>query len=615
MKKTIFLTAVLLAAFFVSAAIADPGDTLWTRTYGGGRYDYGWCVQQTTDGGYIVAGVTESFGAGNFDFYLVKTDANGDSLWTRTYGGSGCDQGYSVQQTTDGGYVIAGETRSFGPERYNFYLVKTDANGDTLWTRTYGGRGSEYGYSVQQTTDGGYVIAGKTSSFGAGDYDFYLVKTDAKGDTLWTRTYGGHSSDYGYSVQQTTDGGYILAGETMSFGAGGDDVWLVKTDANGDTLWTRTYGSTDNDYGKSVQQTTDGGYIVAGYTYFFGAPYWDFYLIKTDANGDTLWTRTYGGTEPDHAYSVQQTTDGGYILAGATQSFGAGWFDVYLVKTDANGETLWTRTYGGYDWEEGYSVQQTTDGGYIVAGVTESFGAGSYDVWLLKLAGEAPLPHVTIEILPDDPPVTVPQGGSFTFTGSLTNNIEDPQVTDAWTMAIGPEEESYGPFKEFSNLELEPYETRTAHFNQRVPNLAPLGLYDYIAYCGDYPSTVMDSSFFQVEVIQGQFTEAGEAGWVLTGSFLEGDLADLPSDFALLSNYPNPFNAQTVIEYQLPVSSTVKLEVYNLLGSKVATLVNGEEVAGYKSVTWDASEVSSGIYFYKLTAGDYTETMRMMLVK
>jgi len=613
MKKSIFLT-VLLAAFFVTAAIADPGDTLWTRTYGGSGIDWGYSVQQTTDGGYILTGRTKSFGAGSYDFYLVKTDANGDSLWSRTYGGIEGDYGRSVEQTTDGGYIITGYTNSFGAGSYDFYLVKTDVNGDTLWSRTYGGIGSDQGESVQQTSDEGYIITGYTVSFGAGGRDFYLVKTDVNGDTLWSRTYGGIGDDQGESVQQTSDGGYVIAGEIFSFGAGGVDFYLIKMDGLGDSLWTRTYGGTGMDYGESVQQTTDGGYVIAGYTYSFGAGATDVYLVKTDANGDTLWTRTYGGELNDYGYFVQQTTDGGYIIGGYTNSFGAGDYDVYLVKTDANGDTLWTRTYGGIEGDYGRSVEQTTDGGYIITGYTNSFGAGSYDVYLLKIAGEAAQPDVSIEIVPDDPPVTVPQGGSFGFTGTLTNNIEEPQITDAWTMAVGPQKETYGPFKMRRDVALEPFETRSADFSQRVANLAPLGFYTYIAYCGDYPSTAIDSSFFELEVIAGPSTGAGEVGWVLTGSFSEGE-ADLPSEFALLSNYPNPFNASTVISYELPLACEATLEVYNLLGEKVATLVSGSEEAGYKSVTWDASEVSSGIYFYKLTAGDYTETRRMMLVK
>jgi len=523
----------------------------------------------------------------------------GDTLWTRTYGGSHEDWGYSVQQTSDGGYVIAGSTHSFGAGSADVYLVKTDSSGDTLWTRTYGGSVWDIGYSVQQTSDGGYIIAGRTDSFGAGYSDVYLVKTDSSGDTLWTRTYGGRDWDQARSVHQTSDGGYIIAASHP----GG--LWLLKTDFSGDTLWTRTYEGG----GYSVQQTTDGGYIIAGGTSD------DVWLLKTDSSGDSLWTRAYGGRGSDVASSVQQTSDGGYIIAGHTWSFGTGEYDVYLVRTDSSGDTLWTRTYGGRDWDQARSVQQTSDGGYIIAGETRSFGAGGDDVYLLRVAG-GELPAVSIEIIPDDPPVTVPQGGSFGFSGTLTNNTDRPQVVDAGTMAIGPEKDVYGPFKKFRDLELAPYETLSAHFGQHVPNVAPLGFYSYIGYCGDYPSTVMDSSFFQIEVIQGRSTGRENLGWVLSGSFGESEQsASIPSEFALLGNYPNPFNASTVINYQLPVDTDVKLEVYNLLGQKVATLVNSKQQAGYRSVVWDASEVSSGLYLYKLTAGDYTETRRMMLVK
>jgi len=611
MRNAFILTGIL-ALLLASIAAADPGDTLWTRTYGGSDADYGYGVQQTSDGGYIIAGETASFGAGSYDIYLVKTDANGDTLWIRTYGGSGSDEARSVQQTTDGGYIIAGSTTSFGAGRSDVYLVKTDANGNTLWTRAYGGSNYDEAMFVQETTDGGYIIAGSTRSFGAGGWDVYLLKTDANGDTLWTRTYGGSDYDDGWSGQQTADGGYIIAGATESFGAGGD-VYLVKTDANGDTLWTRTYGGSSWEVGSSLQQTADGGYVIGGCTDSFGAG-GDVYLVKTNANGNTLWTRAYGGADFEEATCVRQTTDGGYIVAAYTSSFGAGGDDVYLVKTDANGDTLWTRTYGGSDTDWGYSVQQTSDGRYIVAGYTESFGAGSRDVWLLKLVSEQ-LPAVSIEIVPDNPPVTVPQGGSFGFTGTVTNNTEDPQVVDAWVMAVGPEPQGiyWGPFKEFEDLGLAPGQTRSAHFNQRVPNLAPLGFYDYIAYSGDYPSTVVDSSYFQIEVITGE--ASGSTGWVLTGSFLEGDFTDLPSEFTLSGNYPNPFNASTQIRYEVPATAHVKLEVYNLFGQKVATLVDGQQEAGYRSVTWEDSEAASGVYFYKLTAGDFTEVKRMTLLR
>ncbi len=379
-----------ITILFLILLLALSGLAGWERTYGGSDHDYGSSVAQTSDGGYIVAGGTRSFGAGSGDIYLVKTDAVGDTIWTRTYGGSSYDYGYSVAQTSDGGYIVAGMTESFGAGSYDVYLVKTDAVGDTIWTRTYGGSDYDRGNSVAQTTDGGYIVAGETECFGAGEYDVYLVKTDGLGDTIWTRTYGGSGDDWGSSVAQTSDGGYIVAGVTECFGAGESDVYLVKTDCDGDTIWTRTYGVSDDDYGRSIAQTSDGGYIVAGvYDYdYWEAGTGDVYLIKTDAVGDTIWTRTYGGSHDDYGRSVAQTSDGGYIVAGWTEFFGAGNYDVYLVKTDCDGDTMWTRTYGGSSGDYGYSVAQTSDGGYIVAGVTLSFGAGSgvgwYDVYLVK---------------------------------------------------------------------------------------------------------------------------------------------------------------------------------------------------------------------------------------
>jgi predicted secreted protein len=263
-----------------------PAQITFQRTYGGTNHDWGWSVVQTTDGGYVIAGATKSFGAGSYDVYLVKTDASGDTVWTRTYGGTDDDWGRSLAQTADGGYVITGYSESYGAGGCDVWLIRADASGDTIWTRTYGGTRDDYGYSVRQTADGGYVITGETWFYGVGFCDVWLIKTDASGDTMWTRTYGGTDYDRGESVLQTADGGYVITGETSSFGAGGSDVWLIKTDAAGDTMWTRTFGGAGNDYDESVAQTADGGYIIAGYTGSFSAGGLDAWLIKTDSAGN-----------------------------------------------------------------------------------------------------------------------------------------------------------------------------------------------------------------------------------------------------------------------------------------------------------------------------------------
>ncbi|MBU1983101.1 T9SS type A sorting domain-containing protein [bacterium] len=375
------------------SSFAQAPDTLWTHTYGGSWYDEAHSVQQTTDGGYIVAGCTEPLGEGEVDFYLVKTDSQGDTLWTHTYGGSNSEEAYSIRQTADGGYAVAGWTTSFGAGDYDFYLVKTNGQGDTLWTRTYGGSSYDIARSIQPTTDGGYILAGYTASFGAGtpsSPNFQVVKTNGQGDTLWTRTYGGSDYDMAYSIQQTTDGGYIVAGSTRSVGGIYLDFYLVKTDSQGDTLWTRTYGGSRYDEAYSVQQTDDGGYIMAGWTDSFGAYSQDFYLVKTDSEGNTQWTRIYGGSDSEEAYSVQQAFDGGYIVAGYTASFGAGVRDFYLVKTNSQGDTLWTRTYGGNGYDVARSTSPTDDGGYVVAGSIYYLDSYTTDFYLVKTEPEYP---------------------------------------------------------------------------------------------------------------------------------------------------------------------------------------------------------------------------------
>jgi len=419
-------TSVGWGTSLVLASNNAAPETEWEKTFGGSMIDFGEMVRQTTDGGYIIAGTTRSYGAGWYDVYLIKTDASGNKEWEKTFGGSNNDHAYSVQQTTDGGYIIAGTTNSYGAGREDVYLVKTDALGNKEWEQTFGGSGWDYAYSVEQTTDGGYIMAGHTDSYGAGGEDVYLVKTDASGNKEWEQTFGGSGWDNAYSVEQTTDGGYIIAGTTDSYGAGWGDVYLIKTDASGNKEWENTFGGNDDDYTYSVEQTTDGGYIIAGETYSYGAGWADVYLIKTDASGNKQWEKTFGGSGYEAAYSVQQTTDGGYIMAGATDSYDAGWRDVYLVKTDASGNKEWEKTIGGSTHDFAYSVEQTTDGGYIIAGYTDSYGAGGGDVYLVKLSSVINTPvgsDVTVSL----------QSGTVNF-----QDVQESGTTTATTSTENP---------------------------------------------------------------------------------------------------------------------------------------------------------------------------------
>ena len=287
MKKLglLFMLAILVTCFVGCAGEEEPTPlpkAEWSKTFGGSSTDYGSSVKQTSDGGYIIAGATESFGVANMDVWLIKTNSTGHEEWNVTFNSSGRDYGHSVEQTSDDGYIIAGYT---GPRagEFDVWLIKTDSSGNKLWDKTFGGAGDNRGHSVEQTSDGGYIITGRTGSDGLGKADVWLIKTDSNGNEQWNKTFGGSYDDAAWSVQQTLDGGYVIAGFTISYGAGDNDVWLIKTDSSGNMAWNKTFGGAEDDIGLSVQQTSDGGYIIAGFTRSYGAGNYDVWLIKVTA--------------------------------------------------------------------------------------------------------------------------------------------------------------------------------------------------------------------------------------------------------------------------------------------------------------------------------------------
>ncbi len=481
MYKTIL--SLLIGGFLTFApAFAQPPNTLWTQTFGGSSDDNGFCVKQTDNGGYIITGGTASYGAGNVDVYLIKTDALGVQQWFRTFGGNDVDRGKCVQNTWEGGYIIAGETASYSGYYDDVYLIKTNSLGNMVWSQTFGGSHVDDGESVQQTPDGGYIIAGSTRSFGAGYYDVYLIKTDMFGNEEWSQTFGGSGGDRGNCVQNTSDGGYIIAGYT------GNDVYLIKTDSAGIEQWSQIFDTGEGDVGEGVQQTFDGGYIITGYGQSGEFSY--AFLIKTDSSGVEQWTQTYSEDPYTTGRSVQQTSDGGYIVTGSSGFGIGGGFDVYVIKTDASGVEQWSQTFGGVWGESGRCVQQVSDGGYIIVGGTDSYGAGGCDMWVIRL---------------------------------------DAEVTP-----------------------VEPYQIKRH---------------------------------------------------------------DIPLAYSLASAYPNPFNPATTLSFALPEASRVGLSVYDISGRLVTTLVDGWRDAGVHEITFDGSNLASGLYLYRIQAGSFTGVKKMLLVK
>lgn len=378
----------LLMAVALVLLLSTPAQSQYVKTLGGSENDGAEAIIQASDGGFVVTGYTHSFGAGDSDLLLAKFDSRGNHLWIRTLGGDTTDWGYSVIEASDGGLVVTGYTESFGAGGKDIIIAKFDASGNYLWTRTLGGTAWDIGLSVIETSDEGFVVAGKTWSFGAGDGDLLLVKFDASGNHLWTRKLAVYHIERAAVVIEVSDGGLVMAGEVHNYGPG-LTVWLlVKFDASGNHLWTRTLGGDQYEAALGMTEFSEGRIVVTGWTRSFGSGSNDLLLAMFDSSGTLLWARMLGESEePSHVTegaSVIQASDGGVIVAGYTSTFGEGWYDFMVVRFDASGNHLWTRILGGDHYDMGFSVIQASDLGLVVTGFTESLGAGGEDLLLAK---------------------------------------------------------------------------------------------------------------------------------------------------------------------------------------------------------------------------------------
>jgi hypothetical protein len=476
---------MLVFVLFSACGFAQPPEIEWSRTYGGMHSDMCFCLDATSDGGYVMAGVTWSFGSGDGDFWLVKTNPNGDSLWSRTFGGRSWDECYSVQQTTDGGFILGGTELSFGTQRWDAWIVRTAPNGDSLWSRSYGGPGDDAILSICQTPDGGYYACGRATWFDNTSYRAFLMKMDSNGDSIWSRSF---EHTRALSVSTTENGDCIVTGYTISAHTGRTVSWLNKTDENGNGLWNRTFereGSVNYCY--SMCQTFDGGFVLGGLfvSDTSGARGGDFWMVKTNANGDSIWSRNLGSSSSyEFCTSVWQTMDGGYILCGYIQTNDTTNADLWVVKTDTFGIAMWSQSFGGEGWDEASAVQQAPDGGYIIGGMTNSFGAGADDFLLIKIAPDMSVPKTPV-----------------------------------------------------------------------------------------------------------------------------------PQTMCLLTNYPNPFNSTTVLQFAVPHTSRVMIRAYDLLGRNVGIIADAVYGVGSQRIVWDGRNLASGVYWIRMSGDGFNLTRKAILLR
>jgi len=476
--------AIVIYLFFWSIGIvaAQVPDTLWTRTYGGASYEWATWIEPAHDSGWVTAGYTASFGEGNRDMYIIKTRPDGSTEWAYTYGGENDDVANDIKRTVDGGYIVCGYSNSYQAGSF-YHIMKINSAGAFEWWREYGGDTSaNYGYGICQMQDTGFLIVGSVycHTIHGYDWDIYVVKTDAAGNLLNEYQIIRANSQHGFRVIPTDDGGAIMV-------SGMGNSLIIKFNAAGDTVWSHGYPGSSSI--NSIIQLEDGGYAALGYRdrgYSIEDQFW---LLRLNTIGDTIWTRYYGAIYPDVGYCLQQTHDGGFIMAGEMYPVDLP-IDVFVVRAAANGDLLWSTHIGGVYEDYSYSVQCTPDSGYVIAGRTRSFGNGDFDYYFIRLG----------------------------------------------------------------------------------------------------PDTLLSTG-------------------------VEGEDSMLPTEIELEQNYPNPFNNQTVIEYFVPAASPVVIDIFDIHGRKVKSVDKGLVSAGYHQEAWDAGKNSSGVYFYRISAGSYSETKKMVLMK
>ncbi len=478
--------------------------------------------------------------------YGTRLDA-GFIAFERIFGHTKNDGAGSVRVTSDGGYILGGSTRQVEREYGDARLIKLDAYGQIEWSEIYGIEdwSENFGETIP-TDDGGYIAVGNSAH--SDKYyppDIMVVKFDATGTVEWDNSYGDKENDEASFVIQTDDGGYLISGSYQhdTEQRQDTDAWLIKLNADGSLDWEKKYGGSYGEGAGRVFQTEDNGYIFSGSTMSSGAGMWDAWLVKLDADGNVEWDKTYGGSDWDSGGGLVLTNDGGYLVAGWTANFGVQARDVYIVKTDSAGTQQWYKTFGDAHKDHTGDVIQTSDGGYLIVGSLENTyfsQAWRADGYIIK-------------------------------TNSSGNEV--------WS-------KTYGGFTDDG-----------------------FGCVREVGDGGFIISGSTNSYYNESEIYLLKIWENGEVTSVSQGSGMT------PDSYLLSQNYPNPFNNQTMIQYRIPERAYVRLEILNLLGQRIQMLVDEYQPAGNYSAAWTPSDLTSGLYFYHLSAGDFNETRRMLLLK
>ncbi|MEO8771018.1 MAG: T9SS type A sorting domain-containing protein [Ferruginibacter sp.] len=634
-----FILSIITYTLSCTQVFSQTPVQQWDADFGGSENEQLSCSQQTKDGGYIAGGFSESgisgdktqANQGTSDYWIVKTDANGAKQWDARFGGTSVDQLTALQQTTDGGYILGGISFSgIGGDKSqasrgnsDYWVVKIDSNGIKQWDARFGGTGPDELHSLQQTADGGYILGGSSLSDSTGDKtqksrggkDFWIVKINASGVKLWDARFGGNKFEELYSLVQTKDGGYMLGGYSLSEpsgdktdpGRGGFDYWIVKTNANGRKQWDASFGGNQDDWLTQLRQTKDGGYILGGWS-------WsgktgdkskptkgdnDFWIIKIDIDGAKQWDADFGGGSNDYLSSIEQTTDGGYILGGYSSSpisgdktqASQGGTDYWIVKTKSNGKKQWDATFGGSEFDFLYSIHQTNDGGYLLGGYSASGisgdktqdNKGPNDYWIVKTNADGSACNIPVNL--------------------SVNNISSDEVKLKW-------ENVSGPVNYVVNYRIENTSAWTnvdAINNQKeLHGLVAGTTYEWRVRtaCGG------DHIVLSAWSVKQSFTTLSPQRMSLERSTNNTEISITES---LLTIYPNPISQSATLSIFLGKPSIIVIGLMDINGKPLRTIANGNFSVGKSEIKFNRGSLSAGIYLLQMKTADKVITQKIVI--
>jgi len=628
------------------------GDVVWDRHYGGSDDQEGECVVAAPGGGYMIVGSHSIELTGLSDIYLLRVSEAGDSMWARTHSYGDSDSGQGIANAYGGGYVITGWADIYGMGDSDVYLMKLDSDGNFVSGVVAGGPAVDWAQRIHQTSDGGYIVVGGTRSYGSGSEDVYLLKFDGTLANEWQKFYGGTGWDSGYDVCETSDGGFVAAGRTPE-GPGGNCAFLVRTNSSGDSVWTRPYGGTGTDYALSITATFDGKYVFAGMTDSWGAGSYDVYVQKVASNGAPLMMETYGGADSDRGNCILATPDDGLLVVGRTYN-NVNTNQGYAMRTLGYSPRIWTVS----DIPDDQGGQLRLCWFRSTYDVFESvLPILQYTVWRRV----DPLP--TVSGAADAQPVVL--GGTSFPPGTWVNIAEVPALGENeyccvvptlcdWSVAYGwcwsvycvvaetPISYVYyvsPPDSGCSFDNLEPSPPAGLHMPGATAlawNEAPEDDFNHFTVYGSASGNFGDAEFISETYVPAMdvsavtygyyhVTALDHAGNESDDSNIENNFAAVPGErlpvaFALRRNHPNPFTSGTAIGFDMPREGRVALEVIDVEGRVVRTLIDEAMPAGRHSAAWNGrdaagAQVGPGVYFVRMTAADFSATRKMMVLR